>query len=244
MAFILSSSFESDKSIALLGEQIARTTTIGSNWTYLRIGVRMTISNSLSDNSSLLGPEVAFGLCAGTSSLYADPSTPHFIGVHTPTAITWPVTNYGNGNVGYNANQGNAVRYIKKVGTGSTEFGNTTPAFVPMFGGSNPVSGTLRHVAWFLDYMKIPSLADPGVWGMKTFIPILSNNCDIPSSSFYTYMSAPTISVAESGNNYATNFNTVDVTESINGHLDTVNLYWSVVNRQMEVTDVAVYRFA
>src|SRR5437867_3420891 len=68
----------SDNRVVMSNGRFARTLAIGTLWTKLRIGIRFAINDGAANIGG--GPIFAFGLCHGTTNIYGDATTDHFLG--------------------------------------------------------------------------------------------------------------------------------------------------------------------
>ena len=223
-----------DKVLSISNEQCARTITIGSTWNRIRIGVRFKISSSFANITSA---NFAWGLISGTSSLYADASTNHFLGVDMPPSTTLTYTS-ATINL-YRNTAASASRFITKVGLTTTEYYHTVANFA--FGLIENLADEYRMAA-YMDIMK--SNTDPGLWTiMYTYNRTVSfSTQDISATQFYNNITNDSASLLTS--NVASASFQIPISQSANGNLDTINIYWNKTTPPMEISDVAVYRFA
>jgi len=85
----------SDKRLSLINEQCGRTMDISPEWKRLRIAIHASVNHTASYTN---GPEFAFGLYSGTTNMYKDSTTAHFLGVRTVPDQPWTyATSYWNG---------------------------------------------------------------------------------------------------------------------------------------------------
>lgn len=221
---------ETDKILSIAGEQIARTLTDGTNWNWLRVAVRYEISRSTAADIS--SPKFAIGLTTGTSSLYGDLSTTHFVGVASNIAnsmiyntnFTPPVYNNGT------------LRYIVKSGSTERVASSNLTWEVPTISSTS----SMARVCQFVDFIKSP--ADPGFWLITTNTSHMANltPSDTSFTTFFNQLSALTASLG--ANDRTSSY--VAVSESINGYLNSVNIYWNQSTPPVEISDVYVFRFA
>src|ERR1044071_2239566 len=102
-----------DKKISMSNSHFARLHGIAS-WNQIRIAMRFGSTDS---GINITGtPEFSVGLCAGTTNIYGDSSTDHFIGVQT-YAGTWSRFTTNGSWTGYTPGAGTSMRPIKKVTT-------------------------------------------------------------------------------------------------------------------------------
>jgi hypothetical protein len=223
-----------EKVMSLVNEQIGRTFTIGSNWSWIRVGILYEFFSSSVAHSSLPSPQFAVGLTCGTGSLYADSTLRHFIGAKTNSSA-----NYGQYGIGLNhyvdISTSKGLYFTEK--TGSTEISSS--AFALGLAGFSTGSSRNRSMI-FIDYIK--SSSDPGVWSYALFGKNGQDGnifaIDTPPVDFYFSMSVETCSM----NKYQRLTGTFPVSESFRGMLDSVNISTNLT-QSVEISDVAVYRF-
>jgi hypothetical protein len=236
MALIIQRNFpnDPDKVINLNDEQMARTMTIGSNWNWIRLGVRMQMSKS----NAIVNPNFAMGLCSGTSSLYGDRTTTHFFGQDFDTNAIWTensVTRAKNW-------AGLVARFVTKVSSSIINWSSGSQKDWAI--GSTPSSNSISRQYYMLDFVK--SAVDPGLW-MLVYVwnkaaDLSATNYDESFTSFYNNMTNLTASLNSA--DYTSSFQYIPISESINGNLDTLNIYWNQTANTMQLSDVAVFRFA
>ena len=224
---------DNDKILSVTNEQIGRTFSVGSSWKRLRIGIRYEVSSS---GANIVGPNFAFGLCSGTSSMYADSTTQYFIGsdMDTTQGLDYLVSTMGlyrpAGGGG-----GTYGRFCTKVGATTTVYANQTE-WMPLI---NTV-GSPNRAFKFIDFTK--SDGDPGLWNITyTWYRVAQwYNTDVTSGSFYSNMTNDVVTLPADN---TSSIYTVPISESVYGHLDTINVYWSKTYPPLEISDVAAYRF-
>jgi hypothetical protein len=129
----------------LQNSQDARPLPFGSSWTRLRIGLRLHARNYASDIINT--PRFAFGLISGTSNLFGDGSTSHFVGVRL-NAATWTLT----GSNRFLVPNGSIIP-IKKIGTTVTSGSAFFPA--SQWGiGAGADSAVADRTVFFVDFIK------------------------------------------------------------------------------------------
>lgn len=226
---------DNDYKLSVSQEQIARKMDVGSSWRHIRIGMRAMVSRSA---AHLTSANFALGMTSGTSSLYSDSNTTHFVGF---SMINSTFTYYSNFNDTYNAS-GSGNFYWK---TGSLLQSASNSRLTCGIGTSEVTSTNLYlfRTMTFLDIIK--SDTDPGVWTLKWYS--MRNNVgatDISLTTFYTQLLNATQSVASPLSEYYLTEATLPVSESAHGYLDTVNIYWQNANTvNLFISDIAVYRF-
>lgn len=230
-----------DYAVALTGTDASRTLSIGSNWTRIRIGVRQAVSSSSAQNTTIGQPRWCIGLCSSTSSTYSSTNA-HYVGMDTNAGF---LINHFGTSPGYyltsldGGNGGATRRWVTKVGTTTTQFGSSQTDDL----GAYITSGSPTRTVHYLDISKQisgTSSVDPGLWTLQWYRPISPIATDWPASSFYAQLSNDTASTVVT----AYIEQRVPVSESINGALTTVNIYWDKSDPALEVSDVAVWRFA
>lgn len=229
-------SAQADNRVVLQNSQDARPLPFGSSWTRLRIGVRLHMRQySEVGNITGLGingtpPRFAFGLVSGTTNLFGDASTTHFIGVRW-NATTWTLT----GSNRFLVSNGSVIP-IKKVGTTVT----SGSAFFPtsQWGiGAGAESNAADRTVLFLDITK----GSPNYtlqlfgWINTGVAPV-----DVSFANFKEQMilSAPSIS-----GHAMSDTQDIAITE-LDGAFNAVTFSWNQTLPQIEIEDIALKRFA
>src|SRR5438874_10104744 len=104
-----------DQRIALSNSHFARPHGITSAWTKLRIALRLSMTDS---GAAITGsPDFSIGLCAGTTNIYKDSTTDHFVGIQTQ-ASSWT----RSGTTYYTASGGGLpyLKPMKRIGSTTT----------------------------------------------------------------------------------------------------------------------------
>lgn len=218
-----------DKVISLANEQMARTLTVGSDWKRIRIGIRYEISSSY---ASISNPLFAWGIGAGTSSLYNSNTTTYFLGYDNDISKTW-----SNATNQYSTDDISSSRFIQKINNSITVFHYDRTYF-----DSVASNGKHRRIL-YMDMKK--DIVDPGMWLINYSFDAYNgwgSGADYSSSIFYSDITNDTSSVSDQHSNPKTFY--VPVSESVYGTLDTLIFYWNKTNPPIEISDVAVYRFA
>ena len=231
---------EIDYALSTTTTDLSRTINIGSDWKRLRIGMRLSISSSLPEVGVINQPQFALGLCNGTSSTYST-NTTHFVGMDLDSQ--WYLTDRSSGQwlTSDFSNPVNSRRFVVKNGVTRNVFGS---GFVENF-GAYLISGSPDRSVCYVDYTKeisgsLETVVDPGLWTIRYFKAFSAGGItDTSASAFYSRLADDTASVVVA----APVQQAVPVSESINGVLNTVNIYWSKNDPPMEISDVAVWRF-
>lgn len=227
---------ETEKRLVLQKEQIGRTISIGSNWDSIRIGFRHSISND--SNVKLSAPGVwAFGLCSGTSNMFLDDTTTHFLGVRT-TGGGWQAINYTLPNGIYI--HPNVWKFSSKVGNTYVDSDFTTSSTYPSistdYKSLTTTVNTIGCSAWIIDITK----GDPN-WIWTIYSGSWYSTSINRHVSYYKFINSINNNLVDKG---ADNFvvwasGSVTVNETLNGFLDTINIAWQSVSETLEISDVA-----
>ena len=255
----LSSAGESDKGASVGSGSIARKLSIGSDWTRLRIGLRWTIDDTGVDIVNQ--PICAFGLTAGTSSLYmgSGSSCNHFLGVISaasgsgipifPSSImrgsTWyPVmtSSYGNP-LAHDNNKVEGTFTIWNVVGNTYNFGiNYYQNLQELLLLDNliGIGDTVGNRTYFmLDITK----GSPWKVGVGYYFDWVGSEWDdiynLSKLKRWCTQVDPPYNL-----NYHHLSNTSSISasidESVNGYLDTVMFYWSHTTPAINISDVVV----
>ena len=227
---------DGDRVLSMSGSQIARQIDIGSGWNWLRLGVRLQLTNSkaVDGNLNIVGPTLAMGLCSGTSSLYGDTNTTYFLGMDTDSSKTF-VGSYVGARY-YIVTNGQ--RIITKVNNTTTVYATNVNYSIGMPREDNAQPVNQLRIIHFIDYIK-PTV-DPGMGQIVFyFTQNAANGVDATTSSFYPRMSENTASLLTG---YTSSHYIIPYSESVYGNLNTVNINWGNIYG-LEISDVSVYRF-
>lgn len=225
-----------DNVLSISNEQITRKLSIGSDWNRLRIGIRFSISTSYGGSSTVLNPVFAFGLCAGTSSVVYGSTTPHFLGYMTDITKTWTRTNSAGNQ--YRNENASASYYAQKTGSTIVPF-----AYSQIYVQNHTGSRANRFLQ-FIEFTKSGSGEDPGMWELTYQSCSYKNSStsnDWSSDSFYGSIMVDTSSFSDFHAFEKKIY--VPVSESVYGYLDTILIYWNKTDVNMEISDVAAYKF-
>jgi len=223
MASIISRTIngEVDQRLSINGEEIGRTISIGSDWTKLRIGMRITMLGSTAIGTSM---PLAIGLSSGTAKMYADPSTTHFVGFRTG-ATAWTIS-------GSHHIPGNWEKLVKVGGivSSSAITWTNTPVI--------PRPETKRG-QFFLDITK-GSGATPTSWILNIDSYAANNSSDVNLPGFIASMQT----LNDVNATAFTGDTSITVDEEANGTLDTINIAWLGTAGNIELSDIGYTRLA
>ena len=211
-----------DHAIRMLNGQFARTLSIGTSWTTIRVGVRWHMENTGADITGT--PLLAVGLCAGTTNILGDATTDHWVGGITQAAS---FTNNA-GDFYFGTPLFKPAKKVNTTLTTGTSFGNgviTTPVTIanriPMF-----IDITKGSPNFSLRQFILTSGTELGDVTPSEFLGLMESST--PVRTGYTFHAAQTIAVDE----------------GTDGFLDSVNIYWDRAAAAVEISDIAVARFA
>lgn len=221
-----------DNRAKLANSNIARlwSSSIGTSWQSIRIGCRLSISDAGADLSST--PRFAFGICSGTSNIFMDATTTHWLGACTGNS-TWTRTTV-DGVTAYDTNDFSIGRPLNA----STRIGSTLTVGTRLDGGTHVymLDCTTAHRAMlFLDITK----GSPN-FTLRAFFKNASGS-DVDVTSFLTQMELATPSF--DGHTFPVG-QTIAVDETTNGFFNAVNIAWDRTTPAIEISDVAVVKFS
>lgn len=219
-----------DNRLSIGNEQAARLRQIGTNWTTIRLGLRLSVNGSASISGT---PRFALGLCSGTTMLLGSASTKHFVGVRSAVG-TWTRT---TGPPAYYSVAGSpSIRAIKRVGTTLTTGNEIAPCYI----SSAPAS--VRSV-FLLNIVK----GSPNYslqCGMAT--TSAAGQTDVSLAQFEQMLALESISgisAIVTGYGTATG-TTIAVNEANDGLLDAMQILWDRSSPEIEVSDIGYARIA
>lgn len=217
----------SDKRILLSNSNFARTwnTTLGTNWTKLRVALRYTMTNTAANLTGT--PRFAIGVCAGTNNIFQDATCSNFVGMVTGAA-TW---SYLGGPPPYYNNQ--APVAATKVGATLT-LGGAMPASGTFYITGNP--GVTNRTIVFLDVTK-------GVGTnitLRAFFQSGAITRDIDYDQFL--LLAEMLTPAATTFTLSAEVSAPPVTESVNGYLNSVNVAWDRTSPAIQICDIAIVK--
>lgn len=218
-----------DQRIVLQNSNFARLHSLGTSWSKIRVGMRFSMTNTGADLTGT--PLFAMGLCAGTTNIYLDATTDHFVG-HGGNATTWGYTVAGSGNMTRYTPGTGFIYAFKKVGTALTFSGVALAA--PIFPADATAATRRLH---FVDITKgSPNFTIGGfVCTNMTASP------DVLDTDFLAQIVLPTPSFAN--HTYYTG-QTIAVNEVANGYLTHASIAWNRSSPTFEICDFAVVQLA
>src|ERR1041385_4377365 len=227
-----------DNRAKLANSNIARTWSsyVGTNWTTIRIGCRLSITDSGANIIST--PRFAFGICSGTSNIFMDATTTHFFGIvsynATWTRTTSPVK-YMLGNGSY---FDSGIAAAKRIGSTLTTdaFSNSPfPGATYLFDSAD---GNGNRVVLFLDITKgSPNFSIKPFYYKGGGTPV-----DVSTDTFLANMEYT--SPAITGHAIGNETKTMAIDEATNCYFNAVNIAWDRTTPAIEISDVAVVRFS
>jgi hypothetical protein len=223
-----------DNRIRLTNSNFARlwSTDIGTSWTTIRIGCRISIEDSGAATTGTA--RFAFGVCSGTSNIYMDATTTHWLGALTNTA-DWTRTAGPPARVdmsGYTGGGGVCDFCPAKRITSTLTVG----AIFATAQGIVYDCTTENRTAFFLDITK----------GSPNFtLSVFHRNTATASDVTLTAYLAQVVLGSPALTNHATMTSaTIAIDEGANGSFNAVNVAWDRTSPAIEISDLAVVKLA
>lgn len=214
-----------DKRVVLQNSNWARPFTIDSGWTKLRIAFRVSITDSGASVGST--PRFAIGLCSGSTNIFMDATTTHFVGV-VSDAGTWSrrtsPTGYGTGT--------GQIKPATRIGTTLTlgsGFSSSCFEFVD--------AALANRTALFVDITK----GSPNYTFQVFSRTNATSGGDVDKATFdaQAETAVPTIT-----NHTLFGSGTLAVNEGTNGTLNHVCAAWDRSTPQIELSDDRIVKLA
>lgn len=217
---------DSGLSVVFANSQFARTTSIGSNWTTLRIGFRLRF-NAAADIGGT--PRLYIGMLAGTSNLVGDASTSHYLGIRTLFG-TW---NYSTFGVGSNSGTAGASwEGFRRVGT-------TTTSYVMATGGAAFNQFRFNSNVDTKDCV-IVEITKGSPYTIGFFRRTATNGAQtVTTSQFLAAIEGQTLALT---NFTLATVTAADINEGTDGALDSVCIGWDRTSVNMFIDDLTVVR--
>lgn len=202
----------------------ARSISIPSNWTKIRLGCRYRVTDLGIGPTGT--PRMGMGLCSGTTNILGDATTTHFVGVLTNSA-SWNYYGAAGGAVYYSIN----LPPYKRVGTTDTFGTNTlTDGRFTIFTAS-----TNNRYVYFIEIVK----GSPN-YTINTFtVSGASPTYDSTQNEFLNNLQVPAGTLSISSFTYGS-AQTIAVNEAVDGTLNAINFYWDRAAFNFEVHDVGI----
>jgi hypothetical protein len=218
-----------DQRIVLANSEAKRVLAIGSVWTKIRIGMRLSISASANITGN---PRLAIGLCTSAADGFGRSNTTHFAGVR----MSGTAFNYSAGPPAYlTASAAGAFVACKRIGSTTTDGSAVSSAATMISSAVASIRSCLfleitRGNPNFTFQLGAPTVAA----GAQTDVTL------------WTSMDNPQWSDV-SLNSILSNYNTgnavaLAVDEATYGKLTTVNVYWDKSAMPLEISEIKVTR--
>jgi hypothetical protein len=228
---------ETDQRLSIVKEQTGRGISIGSSWTHIRIGFRHSTEMSSSVQFSS-PPILAFGLCHGTTNMFQDETTDHFLGMRT-NGGSWAYTSSSSRQSNNIEIANTAWEFSKKTGN---IYDNITKSYSNTAHNSVYTSWSgIANSAWIIEIKK----GSPN-FEIKTYSSGYGNDitANIDYEKFIASINGQNVNES-SGYFYSGKLNgssrgplQIPVNETINGVLDTINIAWTGM-QALDINDVA-----
>lgn len=207
---------------------------IGFSWSKIRIGVRWQVDGSTNITGT---PRMVIGVCSGSSNIYGDATTTHFVGTRQ-NEPTWTIT----GGNRYLVN-GNTWECLKRVGTTDTAGSGSLGLNAVQWGiGPNAATPTANRSVFILDITKgSPNFTLQIMLGWNNTDSGGAAPTDVSKENFLQNMMESTPVRAQ---HRAGTARTLAVDESTNGTLDHINMHWNQSGHIMEICDWAIAKLA
>ena len=216
-----------DNRIQLTNSNFARlwSSDVGTTWTKIRIGCRISIEDTGANLTST--PRFAFGICSGTSNIFQDATTTHWLGFYSVDP-TWPRVSASPATYAM-ADVTTAPLLTKRISTTITSAATQT---------ANPRlidSTTANRSAFWMDVTK----------GSPNFTASLFCRGGTTASdvSMSDYLGAlPLLSPAIANHTNAGDV-VLAIDEGANGSFNAINIAWDRAS-SIEISDVAVVKIS
>lgn len=199
---------------------------IGTTWNQIRVGCRISMTDGGVELSGT--PRFAFGICSGTSNIFQDATTTHWLGMLSNDPIWSRVA----GPPAYHQMQNvvASVASAKRIGsttTVGTAFNNSPFVFD---------ATTANRGVIFLDITK----GSPN-FTLNAFFRWTGTASDVSVADYLDQLvvASPTIT-----NHQATTSPTIAIDEAANGFFNAVNFAWDKTAPVIEISDIAVVKFS
>jgi len=217
-----------DNRIRLTNSNFARlwSTDVGTSWTTICVGCRMTIEDTGANLVST--PRLAFGICVGTSNIFMDATTTHWLGFYSVDP-TWPRVS-GSPATYAMADATTAPLFSKRITSTITSAGTQT---------ANPRlcdCSTANRSAFFMYITK----GSPNFTG-SLFCRGGTTASDVSLAEYLAALplSSPSITNHSNAGNV-----TLAIDEGANGSFNAVNIAWDRTSPAIELSDLAVVKLA
>ena len=223
---------ETDKRLQIAGGHYVRKLDVGSDWTIMRVGMRLSTNRT---TSWATPPKLYAGLVSGTSAPPGTATPNHFLGLRT-NASNWNYTSSYSLGLGVWQTTANSVQTGKSE-LGAESFASSSPSKILYAGVS-----TTRHTGLFFTIRKSAS-----TWEFEHFIQGNEWNYDL--TRFIDCMNATDFTGSAGSALYfvdGVNSTGLTVDEATYGALDTVCFSWlgEGASNAFEISDIAVRRLA
>jgi hypothetical protein len=210
-----------DQKFSLHNDFIARTMSIGTSWTRLRLGMRMALT--LNGLATTFTPKFYFGLCSGTSSVVGDQTPTNFFGFAFRQGVTWNPSGNSVAQLGGSIiAPTKVVNGVETVGTSAGSFFASTVLTVRNIIVLEVTKGSPNYTFGFL-HPNSQAGAET-----DTLLTDLTNT-----------ITATTMSIG----NYA-NESVAMAFDEVAGGLDSANIYWNLDSRYIEVSELLWVKMA
>lgn len=222
-----------DKRITLLGDECVRTLTIGSSWSTLRLGIRLSINDFNSLGAiNLISPSLFIGLCSGSSAAFGASSTTNALGIRTAGNLIY----HAGSPAVWGADSSPPTMYpCKRVATTLTTGGTAYSTAIKL--SQDPATS---RQALVLEIVK----------GSPNFtLEYACNNTDgtdLAIATLLTAMEGAAMSnvVTALGAKYARTTPMNFAFDEGAGSLDSINIFWGSTIATLEISDVLFVKVA
>lgn len=222
MAFIVET-ISLDRSLQFGNEEFGRVLSMGTNWSMLRIGVRMAVNTT----GGIIRGGFVMGVCQGSTNMYKSLNTTDFMGMCFGGNIDVSDYLFTVGPPGYISYSGQ-LPIITRVGSTTTLKGGNNPG---AFMSAQP-NTTVSNM--FVDITKGSS------YSVAAYIPTSAGNAQA-NTSLSTFLTSMENDTAVPTNTAAAG--AITFVYSGAGLFDTVNIAWNHSVPSVTIYDLAVCRF-
>lgn len=177
----------------------------GTTWSRVRVGALVSLSGAATSVTPVFG----MGICSGTTNIFGDATTTHWIGIYSVANWTY------NGSGGYASG---TIAFAKKVGASVTTSGGASGYDIADCGVLNHVSG------YFVDIVRGSPNYTIEIVANDT-VPTGANSLSVTTFGNLMKYKQSINSFRPAG--YYFTSSTIACDESVDGYFDSANVSWS-----------------